>query len=476
MPTGELAVSSRLHAEFLEYEQFIGVHPSTKVSDVMLFTNKESLVSIFGSMRTAITGMNAQANRLSAAADNIANANTVGYKSVSVAFSTMVAPSSQGNYNSGGVASTTRHSISREGNYTATTSGTDLSIKGSGFFIVQADDGTTVLTRAGDFLPDKHGNLKNSSQYTLMGYPYSSGAPAVVVNGFNGLVPINVKDLGGMVALPSSSGWFKGNLNSNSAVAPTGTDTLPSANDPSRTSADTKKTSIVGYDDLGNAVMYDIYFTKTSAGNPTSTPPVDATWEVAVFRSSDAAKGGKTSFPYSSGPVAVQSLSFNGKGEQTSTGAVTISDPVTGNEIEMDFSKMSQLASDFSGNGELDGQAPSAVTDIIIDKDGIVYATYKSGDPKPIYRIPLATVASPDLLTPLDGNAYVANADSGVTVTGFPQTNGFGEINAEYLEGSNVDLAEQLTSMVETQRGYTANSKVFQTASDILDVLVNLKR
>jgi len=149
---------------------------------------------------------------------------------------------------------------------------------------------------------------------------------------------------------------------------------------------------------------------------------------------------------------------------------------VTGNTIDMDFSKMGQVASDFSGNGQLNGQAPSAVTDIKIDKDGTVYAIYKSGDPKPIYRIPLATVASPDLLTPLNGNVYAANGDSGVTVTGFPQTNGLGVINSGSLESSNVDLADQLTTMVEAQRSYTANSKVFQTGSDILDVLVNLKR
>jgi len=85
-------------------------------------------------------------------------------------------------------------------------------------------------------------------------------------------------------------------------------------------------------------------------------------------------------------------------------------------------------------------------------------------------------VASPDLLTPLNGNVYSANGESGVTVTGFPQTNGFGIINDGSLEGSNVDLAEELTTMVEAQRSYTANSKVFQTGSDILDVLVNLKR
>jgi flagellar hook protein FlgE len=432
----------------------------------------EVSMSIFGSMKTAISGMNAQANRLSTVADNIANVNTTGYKSASTSFSSLVLPSSAGNYNSGGVESTTRYSVTQAGSYLSTTSNTDLSIKGDGFFIVQGADGSTVLTRAGDFVPDANGNLVNAAGFSLMGYSYGSGSPAVVVNGFDGLVPINVKQ-SGLVAIGSTTGSFSGNLNSSQPVAPTGTDTLPSVNDASVT-ADTKKTSVVGYDNLGNTVMYDIYFTKTVAG--TASPATDSEWEATIFRNADAAVGGTTSFPYTAGPVATGTLTFDGNGKQTSTGALSIIDPETGNTIAMDFSGLSQLSSDFAFNGKTDGQAASPVTGVTIDKDGTVYATYADADPRPIYRIPLATVASPDLLTLESGNVYTANGDSGVTVTGFPQNNGLGSIQSGSLESSNVDLAGQLTDMIESQRSYTANSKVFQTGADILDVIVNLKR
>ncbi len=82
--------------------------------------------------------------------------------------------------------------VSDQGDISYTTSGYDLAISGDGFFIVQGADGTPVLTRAGDFTKDDEGNLVNSAGFTLMGYPYGSSAPAVVVNGFDGLVPINV--------------------------------------------------------------------------------------------------------------------------------------------------------------------------------------------------------------------------------------------------------------------------------------------
>ncbi|MBB3132353.1 flagellar hook protein FlgE [Rhizobium pisi] len=434
-------------------------------------------MSIFGSMKTAVSGMNAQANRLSTVGDNIANVNTTGYKAVSTSFSSLVLPSSGGNYNSGGVQTSVRQAVSDQGDISYTTSGTDLAISGDGFFIVQGPDGTPVLTRAGDFTKDDLGNLVNSAGFQLMGYSYNSGAPAVVVNGFDGLVPVNVSQ-DGLTAIASTSGSFKGNLDSNAKVAPVAPATLPSAN-LATTTTDTKKVSMVAYDRLGNKVMYDFYFTKTAvaAAPPPAPPATAATWEVAMFRNANAATGGTTSFPYSAGgAVGTGSLTFDANGKMTSTGAINITDGVTGQTIAMDFSGFTQLGAAFSGTGTPNGQAATPVQDVTINGDGIVYAKYEDGSTKPLYRIPLANVASPDKLTLMSGNVYSANGQSGVTVTGFPQTNGLGTIKSGALEGSNVDLAGELTEMIEAQRSYTANSKVFQTGSDIMDVLVNLKR
>ena len=432
-------------------------------------------MSIFGSMKTAVSGMNAQANRLSTVADNIANANTTGYKAVSTAFSSLVLPSTSGNYNSGGVQTTVRQSVSEQGDISYTTSGYDLAISGDGFFIVQSPDGVPVLTRAGDFTKDPLGNLVNSAGFKLMGYSYDAGAPAVVVNGFSGLVPINVNQ-SGLTAIASTTGNFAGNLNSNAAVA---TGNLPLSNTAPMT-ADTKQMSMVGYDKLGNTVQYDFYFTKTAVTTPPpAAPGVASTWQVAVFRHADAATGGTSSFPYTPAATAAvgnTTLTFDANGKMVSTGALTINDTITAGSIAMDLSGFTQLASEFAGTGTPNGQAASPVKEVTIDKDGTVYAKYADGTSKPLYRVPLATVASPDNMTLMSGNVYSANGTSGVTVTGFPQTNGFGSIQSGAIESSNVDLAGELTEMIESQRSYTANSKVFQTGSDIMDVLVNLKR
>ena len=93
-----------------------------------------------------------------------------------------------------------------------------------------------------------------------------------------------------------------------------------------------------------------------------------------------------------------------------------------------------------------------------------------------VQRIPLANVASPDRMTVVSGNVFLPSAESGEVNLGYPQSKGLGKIMSGTLEESNADIAQELTDMIEAQRSYTANSKVFQTGSELMDVLVNLKR
>jgi flagellar hook protein FlgE len=76
----------------------------------------------------------------------------------------------------------------------------------------------------------------------------------------------------------------------------------------------------------------------------------------------------------------------------------------------------------------------------------------------------------------MPGNVFAVGPESGDVQIGFAGSGGLGDIISGSIENSNVDIAEELTSMIESQRNYTANSKVFQTGSDLMDVLVNLKR
>ena len=112
----------------------------------------------------------------------------------------------------------------------------------------------------------------------------------------------------------------------------------------------------------------------------------------------------------------------------------------------------------------------------MIDKDDTVYAVFGDGTTAAAFRVPLATVASPDNLTPRSGNVFDITPQSGNPQINFANVGGRGSIQSNSLEDSNVDLGNELATMIASQTGYGANSKVFQTGTEMLETLVNLKR
>ncbi|MET3890016.1 flagellar hook protein FlgE [Bosea sp. OAE506] len=418
-------------------------------------------MSIFGIMRTGVSGMAAQGSKLGAVSDNIANVNTVGYKRASTEFSSLISEGNHSEYNSGGVETTTRYAISDEGLIMGSTSKTDLAIKGNGFFVVTDAGGTPYMTRAGAFVKNGSQELVNSAGFYLMGYPIQNGDPTVVANSLDGLERINLANVA-YEANPTVSGTLKGVLDSNAAVIAPGT--LPSDNVAGSTYS--SKASIVSYDNLGNKKFLDVYMAKTGTALDT--------WQAVVFDQAAATAGG---FPYAGGPLANVALAFGPTGQLTTAPAnFTVAIP-GGATATIDFSQVSQVATGETAlELAVDGNAPSAVESVDIANDGTVYAVFENGARRATYRIPLATVPSPDQLTPQSGNVYSVSDRSGDVIVGFPESGSFGSIRSGALEQSNVDLATELTAMIESQRSYTANSKVFQTGSEILDVLVNLKR
>lgn len=427
-------------------------------------------MSLYGMMRTGVSGMSAQANRLSTVADNIANANTTGYKRSKTEFSSLVVPNTPGYYNSGGVKTSVRYEVSKQGVLQYTTSGNDLAINGDGFFVVESQNGTSSLVRAGSFVPDGQGRLVNAAGFYLMGYNYANGEPSAVANGFNGMEVVNIGAYELSVS-PSDAGTMLANLPSTAAV-------VDSARLPSTNSADatySAKSSVVVYDNLGAEVLVDVYLTKTgpAPGAPAGTAP---TWEVTVFDQGEASAD--TSFPYTSPHLATATLTFDpttGRLTDASTKDITFEIP-GGRDFTLDLKNLTQLATSFEPEIRANGNGPSPIQSINIGGDGVVSAQYENGELKALYRIPLATVPSPDQLTVQPGNVYSLSPDSGAVRLGFPNSAGLGTVVSGALEGSNVDIAEELTDMIEAQRNYTANSKVFQTGSDLLDILVNLKR
>ena len=417
-------------------------------------------MSLYGMMRTSTSGMAAQENLLGTVSDNIANSKTTGYKRVTEEFATLVVADAGIAYQSGSVDSSLRQHVTQQGTLEYTTSTTDLAIVGDGFFVVRNAGGASQLTRAGAFAPNGNGDLVNAAGDILLAYPSSSGT-GVVVNGLNGLVPVNLSSLP-LVAEPTTVGRLYMNLASTSSVS---TAPLPSAN--SALSASTSVTSIAVYDQVGTPKILDVYETKTAAN----------TWEIAIYDRAAASTGGH--FPYSSGPLVTTTLTFDpttGSPTSGSPGSITIPIP-NGSSMQLDLSKTTELPTDFAViDTNVNGSAPSPVDRVEIDDGGKIVAIYKSGARNVIYQIPLATVVSPDNLIKLSGNKFGLTEDAGTLRVGLPNQAGLGRTVSGALEQSTVDVATEFTVMIEAQKNYTANSKVFQTSSELMEVLLNLKR
>ena len=413
-------------------------------------------MSLFGALRTSVTGLAAQAAKIGSVAENIANVGTTGFKQSGVEFETLL-----GAYSSAGVTSHQTRSVSEQGTTKSTGTSTNLAINGQGFFLVADHNGAKFLTRSGAFVPNATGELVNAAGFKLVGYDLSDTSTVQPANGTDGLKPVIIAQ-SALVATPSSAGKLTTNLPPDALALPAAN--LPSTN--TAASQTTEKLSLIAYDNLGGKVLLDTYIAKTGPD----------TWETTVFNHADAAVGG--GFPYASAPLATQTLQFDpANGALASTSPTSLSIPVpNGSTLLLDASLTSQLSAPYQIiDASVNGNAPSAIDHVEIGTDGTVAAIYGNGARINRFKVPLATVQSPDNLIARDGNVFLESLTSGQVHVGSAELGGLGKIVSSSLENSTVDLASELTNMIEAQRSYSANSKVFQASSDLLEVLIQLR-
>lgn len=415
--------------------------------------------SNFQLFNTAVMGMSAQTDALANISENIANNNTVGFKRATTHFQTVLSGFQGPRQTGGGVSTYTRHDVEGKGAFIPTNSSTDLAIQGDGFFVVQDNRGNIFLTRAGSFNPDSNGRLVNAAGYTLMGFPENT----------NGNINTNSMTIGNMVAVtiqkdklyanPTTSGDLSVNLPAGATIV--GSALLPSTNSAGANA--TTKTSVSVYDNLGQRVDLDVYYAKSAAN----------LWEVSVYNSADASAGG---FPYNSAALVVQTVSFNpANGELINGSPINFSAP-NGQSVAVDVSKTTQLGSPFEvTNLYFNGNAPSGVKEVGISEDGMMAYRLENGQSINAFKLGLAKVNAPSRMTNYTGNVYLTNSGSGEIMIGTPGKSGLGSIQSSSLEASTVDLATELSSMIIAQRSFAANSQSFQVASEILQILNNLK-
>ena len=357
-------------------------------------------MSVYGMMRTGVSGMAAQSDRLSTVADNVANSATVGYKGSTTEFSSLLIDSTPTGYSSGGVETDIRHRISKQGTLAFTSSVYDLAINGDGFMLVSNKAGDISLTRAGAFVPDGEGNLINSGGFKLMGYPITSGSSVPTpANGTAGLVPIDIVQAG-LEATATTSGEFAVNLPASAAsVAPAD---MPSVN--AVNSTYTSRSSLVVYGNLGEEKQLDVHYAKSTTFGE---------WEMSVFDATDRSLAG--GFPYANPALATATLTFDLTGQLTSSAPSPFAFSVPGGaNMTLDIAGTSQLAADYTVmKVNANGNGPSEVTAVKITDDGTISETYSNGATRARYRIPLANVISADRLVARSGNVFETSLEFG---------------------------------------------------------------
>jgi flagellar hook protein FlgE len=417
-------------------------------------------MGLYDAMNASVTGMSAQSNYLTNIGQNMSNSGTVGYKEADTEFSTLVDQAGVGQTSAGGVSASTRLDVSHQGTLESTSSSTDLAISGNGFFVVSDSAGQQFLTRAGSFVADKNGNLVNAAGFFLNGYSLANGSPTMAANSLSGMQIVNVNSTT-LSVTPTTSGALTANLPStDSTIAPAN---LPSAN--ASTATYDEKTSMVMYDNLGGSHTIDLYYAKTGTG----------TWEVSAFDHSAASSSG--GFPYSSGPLSTPTLDFSSSnGALTAASASSLSIPVpSGAAMALNLSGMTQLAGSFAVSAATaNGNAAASISSVTIGNDGTLSYQLTNGSTVSAYKIPLATVPSPDNLLATSGNVYSPNILSGQASVGSAGSGQFGTIHSSELEESTVDIATELTNMIVAQRSYQANSQMFKAAGDLMTTLVQL--
>ena len=313
-------------------------------------------------LNTSVSGMQGNSNWLSTISQNVANANTNGYKNVETEFSSLVDQVSANEANFAGVSTSQVSLNGLQGNVVSTSTTTNLAVQGAGFFVVSDSSGTMYLTRNGSFTPDASGNLVNSAGYYLMAANVQNGVSPLAANSLTDLQKVNVVNAG-QTATPTTTALLTANLPSTATpVAPAN---LPSAN--SASSTYTEATSLVVYDNLGASHTINVYYTNTGSN----------TWQVDAFDASKASPSG--GFPIRQARLrrrpshSIRRTARVLRFPAFAYGAEWAAD-------ELDLTGTTQLAAGFNVTAATaNGMAPSGISGVSISTSGSLTFNYANG-------------------------------------------------------------------------------------------------
>lgn len=403
--------------------------------------------------RTALSGMNAASIDLNVISHNIANVNTSGFKKSRTEFADVfpVSPFGLSNIQTGaGVRVSSVAQQFAQGNLEFTDNNLDVAISGSGFFVLN-DRGSTVYSRAGNFGVDRDGFVVNPAAQRLQVFPPNAAGS------FDTGRRVDLRlEVGENPPNATSSVIVGNNLPANAPVPAT------APFDSADPTSYNHTTSLTIYDSLGVAHVATLYYVKTA--NPNE-------WQVYTNINGDPV-GGPDTLQYSDSGALVTPA-------PPTTIAVPPWTPPTGAAaitLDLDLSQSTQFGERFAVS-ELrqDGYSTGRLVGIEIAADGVVFARFTNGQSLGLGQVAMANFSNPQGLQKLGDNAWSETSTSGQALIGQAGTSAFGLLQSGALEASNVDLTEQLVSMITAQRNFQANAQMISTQDQVTQTVLNIR-
>lgn len=427
-------------------------------------------MSILSSLYTGVSGMAAQGQALGVIGDNIANANTIGFKASRAEFQDIISKNLKGilggNQIGRGVKVGAVNPILSQGNVDATEKATDLAISGDGYFQVRGSDGES-FTRDGSLHFDREGYLVTNDKQRVQGF--EADEKGQIVN--------KIGDIRFPRALipAKATKELKLDLNLDSRVEPTKTFDIK---DPYSTSH--YSTGIEIYDSQGNKHLVSMFFNKTA----------DREWEFrGLVDGKDITGGtkgeasqvlrGKLNFTVDGKldkqEVTDMAFNFAGGALQDQQIKINFGDAISAGGKGLDGTKQYGKNSDLITWNQ-DGAAAGTITSLSFNDEGVLTAVYSNGQAQDLAQIALTKFENPEALFKVGNNRLKESRDSGSPSVGAPGAAGRGKLFAKSLERSTVDLATEFVNMIQNQRGFQANAKTITTTDELLNEVIQLKR
>jgi len=404
------------------------------------------------SLFSGVSGLKNHQTRMDVIGNNIANVNTVAFKAGRVNFEDILSQTVEGarSPQTGGMGGVNPKQVGlgmgissidtlfTPGSLQSTDNPTDFAVQGDGFFMV-SDGSQVYYTRDGAFKTSADGALVNSNGFRLQGWMADADGN---IDSTQALQSITIPVGAQMKPKATEEIAFEGNLDANA------------------TAGSQWITSVQVYDSLGNPHNLTITFENTGTN----------AWDWEATLDGGTATSGGTG-----------TITFNPDGSiDTSTAPGTPNFTIAGANaitLSIDFSQLTQ----FGGNPTAyisfqDGYEAGSLDMVSTDSGGVLTGIFTNGQSKALAQIALATFSNPGGLLKEGGNLYQISNNSGLPNIGTANSGGRGSIAVGALEMSNVDLAQEFTNMIVTQRGFQANSRVITTSDEMLQDLINIKR